>query len=567
MTNKAVTPPASLTQAALDAHRSGDLKKARTHYETALEASPNDPQALHGLAILLGQQGQTKDALPYAKRLLSINKRPEHCNTLGNLYKLLHDTKKAKHYYEEAISLNPSYYVAHNSLGCLCMPDDLTQAMRHFESALTLAPQYPDALYNAALCAIRLNQLNQAHDFLLRFLTQKSRHPDALFQLSQVLYLQGQDSQALDAIRSAIKHGSESIDYFFHEGTILTKLQQTAEAIASFEKCIVIDPNHMDSHHNVAALYTSIHQPNRALPHHLFMMQKTPTPQLCHDIGTVYMHQERHHDAMHYFHEALRLDPKHLPSHINMGALMLKCRQKDKAIEHYHAAKVLDPDNPEYDFLIDGLSDHPQHRSPPKEYVRHLFDAYADHYDHHLTKVLHYQVHHEIIQALHETDGDQAHYPTLLDLGCGSGLCGESLRTHCDHMVGVDLSQKMIDVASNKAIYDELHTESISDFLQRHHTFSCVVAADVLPYLGELENWFAEVESCMSANARLVFTTEITHEAPFVLQDTLRYAHHETTIQDLANRHHLHILSQKKIIARQQHQQAVHCYLWVLSKA
>lgn len=554
-------------QAALTAHQSGDLEAAKTLYETILNASPNHTEALHGLAILLGQQGHAQDALRHAQQLVSIDERPEYFNTLGNIHKRMQHDQEAQSCYEKALALNPKYYVAHNSLGCLCMPGDYQAAKQHFQSALSLAPQYPDALYNAALCAIQLDQLNEARQYLMRCLAQTPHHPAALFQLSQVLYLQGADKKALHAIRRAIAHDHESIDHYFHEGTILTRMNQVEEAIASFEKCIVIDPNHIESHHNVAALYTRLQQPLRALPHYLFMAQKAPTPQLYHDLAVVYMQQERHQDAIQYFHEALRLDPNHLSTHINLGAIMIKCQQKDKAIAHYQSAKALDPENPEYDFLIDGLSKHPQHRSPPKEYITHLFDAYADHYDQHLSQVLKYQVHEAIHQALHETDGDKAHYQSLLDLGCGSGLCGAQLRTLCDQMVGVDLSTKMLEVAKSKSIYNELHEASIIDFLGRKSPFDCIVAADVMPYLGELDDCFAHVVDCMTPDTRFVFTTEISHGKNFALQDSLRYAHHETYIQSLANAHGLTILSQKRIVARQQNNQAVHCYLWVCSKA
>ena len=47
-----------------------------------------------------------------------------------------------------------------------------------------------------------------------------------------------------------------------------------------------------------------------------------------------------------------------------------------------------------------------------------------------------------------------AHFGTMLDLGCGTGLAGVAFRPHVDWLVGVDLSPKMIEEARRKALYD-----------------------------------------------------------------------------------------------------------------
>jgi predicted TPR repeat methyltransferase len=74
-----------------------------------------------------------------------------------------------------------------------------------------------------------------------------------------------------------------------------------------------------------------------------------------------------------------------------------------------------------------------------------------------------------------------------IDLGCGTGLVGVAFRGLCQHLVGVDLSGKMIDQATRKQVYDALHEGDVVDFLQQtDQTFDLFLSADTLIYLGYL---------------------------------------------------------------------------------
>ena len=49
-------------------------------------------------------------------------------------------------------------------------------------------------------------------------------------------------------------------------------------------------------------------------------------------------------------------------------------------------------------------------------------------------------------------------FSLMVDLGCGTGLLGPLLRPHTTHMIGIDLSPKMLAIAENDkiGIYDHL---------------------------------------------------------------------------------------------------------------
>ena len=124
----------------------------------------------------------------------------------------------------------------------------------------------------------------------------------------------------------------------------------------------------------------------------------------------------------------------------------------------------------------------------------------------------------------------------ILDLGCGTGQCGLALVQRKGHLVGVDLSEKMLVQARAHGIYDELHLGEIYAWLCGAATarFDAVIAADVFVYIGALEALFREVARVLRTGGWLAFTTEECEVADYTLLPTGRYAHSQSYIVRLA---------------------------------
>ncbi|OWK23826.1 hypothetical protein AJ87_30525 [Rhizobium yanglingense] len=66
-------------------------------------------------------------------------------------------------------------------------------------------------------------------------------------------------------------------------------------------------------------------------------------------------------------------------------------------------------------------------------------------------------------QRLQELKLDR--FKRLLDLGCGTGLTGGTLRDLCEEMTGIDISENMVEIAHKKEIYETLFVAEVEDFL------------------------------------------------------------------------------------------------------
>jgi len=161
-------------------------------------------------------------------------------------------------------------------------------------------------------------------------------------------------------------------------------------------------------------------------------------------------------------------------------------------------------------------------------YVTETFDRFAATFDQNLAN-LGYQAPQLVATALIDALGGQRVLDSVLDAGCGTGLCGALLRPLARRLAGVDLSSGMIDAARIKGHYDELHVDELCRFMRGFTaTFDAVVSADTFVYFGALEEGFAAAAQCLKTAGILVMTLEEMDAGPgenYRLEPHGRYSH------------------------------------------
>lgn len=177
-------------------------------------------------------------------------------------------------------------------------------------------------------------------------------------------------------------------------------------------------------------------------------------------------------------------------------------------------------------------------QTPSYGEVRELFDVHAPHFDAHI-EALEYRGHALLCRRLGEhmafTRRD-----LVLDLGCGTGLCGPELKRLGSVLVGVDLSAGMVEQAQARDCYDALFVaEGVYALLTyRADSISVLCAADVLGYVGPLEGVFEEAARVLEPGGYLGFTVEAldSKTRDYALQASRRYAYREGYLVSLAQR-------------------------------
>ena len=172
--------------------------------------------------------------------------------------------------------------------------------------------------------------------------------------------------------------------------------------------------------------------------------------------------------------------------------------------------------------------------TPPRRYVEALFDDYAADFQSHVAEKLGYRGFEVLLNPLL---GTGRRYRHVLDLGCGTGLCGPLIAPHAETIDGVDVSSAMLAEARKLNVYRELIHADLGEFLAATASQGdLIVAADVFIYVGDLAAIFRSARRILEPGGCLAFTVELADEGKDIqLLPSLRYAHSEAYVRRLAS--------------------------------
>jgi predicted TPR repeat methyltransferase len=558
-----------LFQRALELHQTGQFAEAEALYKKILVKEPARAEVLHLLGILAGQQGDYAAALKWIQA--AIQQEPDSAtfyNSLGNVYRQSGQIEQAIKHYQTALKLQPDSPSANNNLGILFYrQNQLDEAIKYYQAAIALKPDYADAHFNLSTALTAQQKFTEAKQQLEIALRIQPEHPQAHGHLGQILLQENRPLEAVAHFEERLRLDPDHAETHHQLAVALTQLNQLEQAISHYEKTLKLQPDHVEALHNLGALYLTQRQPDMALRCYLRLLSIQPDLDTYYNLGVIFSYQDRHNEAINYLQEALRLEPDFYNAHINLGAVYLKKEDLQQAAHHYEAALKLRPNDPELLYILAAISQKTAPTSAPAEYVEHLFDQYAPHFEKHLQEYLHYQVPDLLFKAVTAEIGSQQEDWVILELGCGTGLCGVPFRRLAHKLIGVDLSEKMLEAAKQKQVYDELRHADINAVLQESHDIDLVLAGDVFGYVGDLDETFALTRTALKPDGWFAFTVEKTFSAPFYLQSNARFAHSREYIESLALEHNFTIVRCDNAVLRQQKQQPVEGYLFLLRPA
>lgn len=204
----------------------------------------------------------------------------------------------------------------------------------------------------------------------------------------------------------------------------------------------------------------------------------------------------------------------------NRGLKHEKAGKISLAAKAYRECMALDPaDFGGASVRLAAMGEGPQPDGAPPAYVATLFDQHAEVFDDILVGDLGYCVPLMVPDRLSALNFD--HFSRMLDLGCGTGLTGESMRQRADTIIGVDLSEAMLGIADERQCYDDLYSGEAAGFVAGwdEAPFDLITATDVLPYVGTLDAMFSAVANALTANGLFVFSTETLSDEGFEGRD------------------------------------------------
>jgi predicted TPR repeat methyltransferase len=226
--------------------------------------------------------------------------------------------------------------------------------------------------------------------------------------------------------------------------------------------------------------------------------------------------------AIDLYQRALRVDPYQPDVALKLGRLWLALGDGARAASWFNRALSIDPDSAEAKTALDAVGDA---ESVTADYVRTLFDQYADRFDADLVGTLKYQAP-RLVAGMLERHGVGNGAADILDLGCGTGLSGAALKPFACRLDGVDLSPRMVEKARARAFYDALSVGDVVAFLDgATAAWDLIAAVDVLNYLSDLGPVFLVSARRLRPGGLLAGTVEKREEGGVALSEKRRYRH------------------------------------------
>lgn len=547
----------------------GRIQEAKSACDAHAQEDPQGHAFWHTYAIIETQLGLFQDALTHVQRAQKeLPKQPNLHNSEGNIWLRLGKTEEAIQSYESALSIDSTYAPAHNNLGnCFLKQENIDEAEKAYLQAIRHKPSFADAHFNYGRLLLAKGNLTSAIHVLQHAHQLNPDHPAILGQLGELQLLEENHSEAISFFLKRLQKQPKHATTYHRLALARLKQGEFEAAIEGLHKAMELGAEDIDCHYHLATCYMELGLLKEALSHYFQQLEVDPDADTYYNIGVILMAQEHHHDSMTYFAEAARLDPANIDTLLNMGAIALKMGKPRLAVDYYEQCVALDPNNQEYQHILCALKQTPGQATKPAIYVKNLFDHYAPFYDQHLTTHLKYSVPDTIACYLEDFfDESDKKNLKIIDLGCGTGLLGETVRDWKKQMIGIDLSPEMIQVAEQKNCYEELVVGDIAERILPYKHADLVLAADVFTYVGDLSLITQRVKNTLNDGGYFIFTVEKGLIEPFQLQQTIRYTHHRKYLDKLSTDHDFPIITIDNIALRRQKGKPVDGYVVVMQK-
>jgi len=255
------------------------------------------------------------------------------------------------------------------------------------------------------------------------------------------------------------------------------------------------------------------------------------------NLGNCYREQDELEKTVIAYRRALQIDPDHLSANKNLAYIYQLLDDSNEAIVLYEHILSLEPDNAQVKHMIAAITGENVAQAP-SEYIREVFDNYSETFEKNLLEELQYTVPASLRDGVDRLNHTSKSFCKCIDLGCGTGLAGIEFYERCEHLTGIDISEKMIEKARSKNIYNVLEVvEAISFLKTRKEEYDLVIAADFMTYTGDLNPIFKAVSSAATEQALFCFSTENSDQSDFNLRATGRFAHARRYIIETAAKH------------------------------
>jgi len=401
-----------------------------------------------------------------------------------------------------------------------------------------------DEAVSLAILLQKNGQLAEAREVYRRVLETNPNHPDALHFSGVLAHQEGRSDEAVALIEQSLALAPDRPDCYNNLGIVCQSSGRLDRAIAAYERAIALDPSHANAYSNLGVLLRATGKPEDAEAAYRTAIRLNPAHIDAYtNLGILLNGLKRTEESAACFCKVITLRPKHREARRLLALAHCVLGDVAEAVRIFEDWLREEPDDPIARHMLSACTGRDVPARASDEFVERTFDSFAASFESKL-QALSYRAPALVAAAIEAAGLPRSKALDVLDAGCGTGLCGGSLSPYARRLVGVDLSEGMLQQAKEKRVYDELVRAELTGYLRANRNqFDLIVSADTLVYFGDLKDVFAAVSDALRPDGTFVCTLE--HAAgegiDYRLELHGRYSHGREYVERLLHRERLDV--------------------------
>lgn len=493
---------------------------------------------------LLKNKEYDKAAKIYLQLAMSTPDNENHLISAANCYDTYGDKKLALGLYKKALEINPQSLNALINISSLYyQAKKFDKSAKYAQLALDIKADNFNAIFNLGNVAYAQGNYQDALEYYERMYALNPNSYLAIVNIANSCYCLCNFLKAIEYSLMAINKRPTNIDAYVIAGNSYLELNKLTDAITYLKKALEISPN---------------------------------SPWVISSIANIFQKQEDWKQCLHYLWKvfAIKGDNATADDHINFGQSLYEAQldgNKELVETYIKRWNEIYHENTIVSYITATLTNNKNIKTSDIQYVQKLFDGFASSFENVLSE-LNYQVPTLIADSLKGTLKTKLFKKRrILDLGCGTGLCTEAIQKYFpnEEYYGVDISERMLEIAKRKGIFKALTADDINNFVTTdNNIYHTIVAGDVLTYFGDVKLLFREIARLTKFNGLFCFsiTTNNINNQNYYLTTSGRFVHSPNYICSLLKFCGFDVIKKEETFLRKEGRHDINGYIILAQK-
>lgn len=237
---------------------SHDYQHAKQCYKKAIYIDREFSLAHNNLGMIYESENKVEKAIKHYQQ--AVNLSPDYIEpvyNLGHLYQSINTINRAIDYYTLVLDKQQSHILAHNNLSIIYeLNGDLDKCHQHLNTALTINPNFTDALCNKATLQFKQGYFNDSMTLLQNIIAHSPNCSEAYYKIAVNYDIAGLVDKACENYEKTIEIQPEHLLANINLALIYQKKNKLDTSLSIYKKIYQQHPNHIDA----ALIYVYLQQ-------------------------------------------------------------------------------------------------------------------------------------------------------------------------------------------------------------------------------------------------------------------------------------------------------------------